>query len=305
MRKKKQQEKTRNRVQAGATELQEEFGDAPKIAFIFGSGMSEMLDNMIRNGKTKPFSSFGHFPNLTVDGHKAEITVGTLGISKVPVVILKGRKHFYEGATSEEIVRPVRILAEWGVETFILTNASGLLEKKKGSAKPGDIILIDSHVSLFMDSPLIGINDDSYGKRFPDMADAYNEHLKDTLSFAHKNITERKTITAEKKPLYEGTYVGVNGPQFETKAEIQLLRFITSFNDKVGIVGMSTIPEVIALMHYRSKSPKSKIRVVAVSIASNYGTEIAGKVSHAKVGKVVQKTVPFLAEVFRYFVTKI
>lgn len=201
----------------------------PKIAIVLGSGLGD-LTNEIKIDAEIDFTEIPDMPKSTAPSHKGKFIFGTLNGKEI--VIMQGRVHMYEGYTSNQAVFPIRFLHALGVEILILTNASGGINKE---FKVGDLMLIKDHISLFVDSPLIGKNDSQLGPRFPDMSNAYNKNLQKVIKVAaFNNGIEIK----------EGTYAQVKGPQFETAAEIHALSVLGA-----DAVGMSTVIETIAANH--------------------------------------------------------
>ena len=202
-------------------------GFTPKVALILGSGLGALADE-IEIVKTLEYSEIDGFPQSTVMGHKGRFVFGK--IEGVPVVIMQGRVHFYEGYSMQDTVLPVRIMKKLGAEILFLTNAAGGI-----SFGAGEFMLITDHISNFVPSPLIGANFDEFGVRFPDMSEIYNKKL---CSIIHKTA-ESLNIN-----LKEGVYAQTTGPNFESPAEIKMFR-------KLGAdaVGMSTACEAMVANH--------------------------------------------------------
>ncbi len=197
---------------------------APRIAIILGTGLGGVAD-LVEDAVYIDYADVPEFPVSTVIGHDGKFKVGT--ISGVPVIVMCGRFHYYEGYTMKQLAMPVQVLYELGVETIIVTNASGAVNEEYS---PADIILIKDHIKFSADSPLRGKNNSELGDRFFDMTNAYDAALRKTLS-AHYNLKE-------------GVYAFMSGPQFETPAEIKMLKILGA-----DLVGMSTVPEVITAAH--------------------------------------------------------
>jgi len=199
----------------------------PVIGVILGSGLGDFADAVTEPVKIK-YGDIPGFPASAVIGHAGELVAGL--VEGVPVVVLSGRIHYYEGHEMRDVVFPARVLGLLGCRTVIVTNAAGGIDR---SFKAGALMLIEDHINLFGTNPLVGPNDDSLGQRFPDMSDAYRKDLrKAVLAVARR----------ERVPLEKGIYVGVHGPSYETPAEIRAFRTLGAH-----AVGMSTVPEVIAL----------------------------------------------------------
>lgn len=201
----------------------------PVVGVILGSGLGDFAA-AVRDRFEVPYAQIPGFPASAVAGHAGVLVAGTLG--GVPLVVLSGRIHYYEGHPMSAVVTPARVLGLLGCRDVVVTNAAGGIDP---SLTPGDLMLITDHVNLFGTNPLIGPNDETFGARFPDMSDAYRADLRKLA----KAVARRARV-----PLKEGVYVGVAGPSYETPAEIRAFR-------KLGAhaVGMSTVPEVIALAH--------------------------------------------------------
>jgi purine-nucleoside phosphorylase len=211
---------------SSAVYLKKQFKFSPKIAVILGSGLGEAVVDAIQNQKKIAYKTIPHFPISTVQGHTGQLIAGY--INNVPIVVLQGRWHFYEGYSLSEITFPIRVLKEIGVETLILTCAAGGLNPKY---QPGDLMIFADHINLIGDNPLVGINAPEFGPRFPDMSEAYNKKL---IQLAEQ-IAKKFKIK-----LFKGVYTAVAGPNYETNAELKWLRSIGT-----DAVGMSTVPESI------------------------------------------------------------
>lgn len=214
----------------------------PKIAIILGSGLGDLI-NRVNIDATISYKDIPNMPVSTAPSHKGQFIFGRL--EDKDVVIMQGRVHLYEGYSSQEAVFPIRLLKALGVETLILTNASGGINK---DFKVGDLMLINDHISCFVDSPLIGPNIDEIGVRFPDMSNAYDKDLRKLV---------KKLANDNKISLTEGVYAQLKGPQFETPAEIHALSVMGA-----DAVGMSTVIETIAACH-------CGIKVCAISLITN------------------------------------
>lgn len=235
----------------------------PRIGFILGSGLGEFADSF-SDQTSIAFEDIPHFKKPNVSGHSGELTFGKIG--KVPVVALKGRVHFYEGHTTEEVVYPVRTLAKLGIEILVVTNSSGGLKK---SMRPGEFMVIEDHINLTGQNPLIGKNDDTLGPRFPDMTTAYDKKLSQKLASCLKKIKVKHS---------KGIYCGVLGPSYETPAEVRYLQKIGG-----GAVGMSTVLEVIAAKHMG-------LKVVGLSCITNSAAGILDKpLNHKEVTDAAKK----------------
>jgi purine-nucleoside phosphorylase len=235
----------------------------PKIGIVLGSGLGIYVDH-IQNKTIIPYQDIPHFKRTSVEGHSGELIIGE--VKGVTVAALQGRLHAYEGYTGEEIVLPVRTLAALGIEYLFLSNASGGINSE---FHPGDIVTISDHINLSGRNPLVGPNISELGPRFPDMGNAYDKELRELIH----QVGQRNNMN-----LKNGVYCSVLGPTYETPAEIRFLRTIGA-----DLVGMSTVPEVIAAAHLG-------LKVAGVACVTNYAAGIKQeKLSHADVKKVAEK----------------
>jgi purine-nucleoside phosphorylase len=201
----------------------------PNFMLILGTGLGQLADEMEVEVEI-PYDDIPHFPVSTVESHHGKLLFGTLGGKEV--VAMQGRFHYYEGYTMQQIVFPVRVLKANGADTLIVSNACGGMNP---NFERGDIMLINDHINMFGDNPLIGPNDDELGPRFPDMSEPYTKRLID--------IAETVALESNIK-MHKGVYLALSGPMLETKAEYRFLRLIGA-----DVVGMSTIPEVLSAVH--------------------------------------------------------
>jgi purine-nucleoside phosphorylase len=197
----------------------------PEIGLILGTALGNVSDN-IAVESVIPYTAIPHFKPSKVESHAGELVLGTLNERRI--VAMRGRFHFYEGHSMQEVAYPSALMHALGARSMIITNAAGGAEPRM---LPGDVMLIDDHINLLWTNPLIGLNDKNFGPRFPDMMDAYSERL--------MNLVESSAARQGIK-LWRGTYAFVAGPNFETKAELRVLR-----NLGADAVGWSTVPEVI------------------------------------------------------------
>src|SRR3989338_24285 len=204
-------------------------GFEPKIALVLGSGLDGLIDD-IKVVAHIDYKDLPHFAMSSVQGHAGCLVLGY--ISDMPIMCFKGRIHFYEGGSFESIKLIVRTVKDMGCYSLILMNGCGSLRKEVGAGEAG---LITDHINLQLTNPLIGVNDDEYGGRFVTMNDAYDPGLNEIF---------RQTAKALKITLYDGVYMGLSGPCFETPAEIRAFRTLGA-----DYVGMSTVPEVILARH--------------------------------------------------------
>lgn len=201
----------------------------PEYLIILGTGLGDLASKMDVEFSIS-YSDIPHFPTSTVESHAGRLLYGKLGGKDV--VAMQGRFHYYEGYTMKQIVFPIHVLQSLGTGTLIVSNAAGGMNP---NFKRGDVMCINDHINLLGDNPLIGPNDDELGPRFPDMSAPYSPDL---IELAEKVALENNV------KMHEGVYVAVTGPNLETKAEYRFLRTIGG-----DVVGMSTVPEVIAAVH--------------------------------------------------------
>lgn len=217
-------------------------GARPRVGIVLGTGLGGLAD-AIGVEVALAYEELPHFPVSTVESHSGRLLLGTL--EGVPVVAMQGRFHRYEGYALQRIAFPIRVMRLLGADTLIVSAACGGMNPLWG---PGDLVLLDDHINLMGESPLTGPNLDELGPRFPDMSAPYDEGLQ-----------ERAAAVAMEAgmPLRRGVYVAVAGPQLETRAEYRMLRAMGA-----DVVGMSTVPEVIAARH-------AGMRVLAVAIITD------------------------------------
>jgi len=243
----------------------------PKIGLILGSGLNSLADE-IAQADVIPFRDVPGMPVSTVPGHTGELVIGRLS-GKI-LVAMRGRAHYYEGYTMQQVTLPVRVMRELGVETLIVTNAAGGVN---ANFRAGDLMLITDHINFVGMaglSPLRGPNDDSLGPRFPDMTGAYDPALADLA---------RGAAREQGIELREGVYIMLAGPSFESPADVRFIRLIGA-----DAVGMSTVHEVIVARH-------GGMRVLGLSLISNSLAHGHDKVSHEEVLAAGRAAVPKLA----------
>ena len=222
--------------------IQKETKIKPEIGIILGTGLGP-LAKRIKNRVSIPYQRIPFFPETTLEGHSGNLILGKIGDKSV--VAMEGRFHFYEGYSYQQITFPIRVIKALGIKILIESNIAGGMNP---DYKPGDLVLISDHINLMGGNPLIGPNDERLGPRFPDMSEVYDTKL--------MGLTE-KVALEEKILLKKGVYVGVTGPNLETKAEYRFLRGIGA-----DLAGMSTVPEVIVAIHCR-------LRVLGISVVSD------------------------------------
>jgi purine-nucleoside phosphorylase len=230
------------RAESAANFIFSKTGLHPKIALVLGSGLGAFADEF-ENATKIPYAEIPHFPLSTAIGHAGQLVVGT--VDEIPVAGMQGRVHLYEGYSAKDVAFPIRVFARIGVKAVILTNAAGGIKRE---FTQGQLVVIKDHINLQGVSPLTGPNDHRFGPRFPDMTVAYDRRFREmTVGEGNRN----------RIGLYEGVYAALPGPSYETPAEIRYLRTIGA-----DLVGMSTVPEVIAARH-------SGMRVLGISCVTN------------------------------------
>jgi purine-nucleoside phosphorylase len=243
----------------------------PLLGLILGSGLGPLARDMERAARI-PFTDIPHMPVGQVEGHGSELV---LGLSHgVPVAALTGRPHLYEGFGPQELAFPVRVLAKLGVRVLIVTNAAGSVNV---NYRPGELVVLEDHINLMGVSPLAGPHEPAFGQRFPDMSEAYDARLREIAEKAcwKAGVTVRK-----------GVYLALAGPSYETPAEIRMARTLGA-----DIVGMSTVPEVIA-------ARQCGMRVLALSCITNMAAGVLKKpLAHAEVLATTGKVRAALADV--------
>jgi purine-nucleoside phosphorylase len=264
-----------NKIQTTTDFIRSKTDFTPQIGIVLGSGLGN-LGNQIEIVLSIPYSDIPNFPVSTVKGHQGRLIFGILGEKKV--VAMQGRFHFYEGYNMQEVSFPIRIMIALGIELLVLSNAAGGMNP---DFKVGDIMIINDHINLFPDNPLMGANDERLGPRFPDMSEVYDKKL---VNLAMQIATEHQL------KIHQGVYVGTSGPAFETPAEYRYFRIIGG-----DTVGMSTVPEAMVARH-------AGIPCFAASIVTDLG--IAGlveTVSHEEVLEAAQNAEPQLT----YIITEL
>ncbi|HTA22310.1 MAG TPA: purine-nucleoside phosphorylase [Terriglobales bacterium] len=238
---------TFSRAEYAATFLLEQTALRPKIGLVLGSGLGAFADEL-GDAVRVPYSQIPSFPRSTAIGHAGQMVIGKAG--DIPVAVMQGRVHLYEGYSAEQVAFPVRVLGGMGVQALIVTNAAGGINTEY---KQGALVVISDHINLQGQNPLVGLNDERFGPRFPDMTQAYWKPYREMALKAARKLG---------KTVHEGVYAGLLGPSYETPAEIRYLRAIGA-----DLVGMSTIPEVITARHMGMK-------VLGISCVTNMAAGI-------------------------------
>jgi len=251
----------------------------PEIGIILGTGLGKLVDK-IEDRLVIPYKDIPYFATSTAPGHIGNLILGKLKEKKV--VAMQGRFHFYEGYSLEEVTFPVRVMKALGVKTLIESNAAGGINP---SFRTGDLMIITDHINLTGNNPLIGPNDDKIGVRFPDMSEPYDNKL---IELAERIALE------ERIKLHRGVYVGVSGPNFETRAEYRFLRIIGA-----DAVGMSTVLEVIVAKH-------SNLRVLGITcIADECIPDKLEPVDFREVIRVAEKAEPQMTKLVKRVIAEI
>ena len=231
-----------DKIQEACSAIRKVWDRKPHAGIILGTGLGPLVEK-IDVQASLDYSEIPHFLRSTATSHRGRLVCGEL--NGTPILAMEGRFHMYEGYPLQQITLPVRVMKALGAELLIVSNACGGMNP---NFRTGDIMLIEDHINLMGDNPLIGINDDRLGPRFPDMCEPYDQHLIDDAL----RIARRSDIVA-----HRGVFVAVAGPNLETRAEYRFLRMIGA-----DVVGMSTVPEVIVAVH-------SGLRTVGFSVITD------------------------------------
>lgn len=253
-----------NKVQETVAFLNERGIQNPDYGIILGTGLGNLSEKIEINIKL-PYQNIPNFPTSTVEGHSGELIFGTIGNKKV--LAMKGRFHYYEGWSMDEIVFPVRVMKFLGVEKLIVSNASGGVNP---TFKVGDIMIITDHINMIHEHPLRGKNDERFGSRFVDMHEPYCRKM----ILKMEKIAKKNQISIQK-----GVYLALQGPTFETPAEYKMVKILGA-----DTVGMSTVPEVIVAKHMG-------MICLGISVITDLGSEgNIEPVSHEEVQKAAKKS---------------
>ena len=246
----------------------------PKVALVLGSGLGDYADRMEIEAELD-YHDIDGFPVSTIAGHKGRFVFGHVG--EVPVVVMQGRVHYYEGYSIQDVVLPVRLMRMMGAEVLFLTNAAGGVNY---DFHAGDLMMITDQISSFVPSPLIGPNMEELGVRFPDMSDVYDKELQNVIRATAKELNI---------PLQEGVYLQLTGPAYESPAEVRMCRILGA-----DAVGMSTACEAVAANHM-------KMKICGISCISNLA---CGMTDQPLDHKEVQEAADRVAPLFRKLVTR-
>lgn len=261
---------------AAARRIREETDLEPRVGVVLGSGLGGLADEVDARVEIS-YAEIPGWPVSTAVGHAGVLVLGT--VAGVPVVVMRGRAHLYEGVGADRAVFGVRVLGKLGIGSLVVTNAAGGINP---DFSPGQLVLISDHVNLQGASSLVGPNDESLGPRFPDMSDAYDAELR-----------LRAHLAAEEQGIHlaEGVYVAWLGPQFETPAEIRFMRAVGG-----DLAGMSTVQEVIAARHMG-------IRCLGISVVTNMAAGVLPeKIDHEAVLEVGERAAGSLTALLRELV---
>ncbi|MCU0725065.1 MAG: purine-nucleoside phosphorylase [Planctomycetes bacterium] len=268
-----------DRIREAADFVRGQVGPDARLGLVLGSGLGGLVAE-IEEPVRVPFERVPHWPRVAVAGHEGSLVAGRLG--GVPVAALAGRAHYYEGWSMAEVARPVRTLALAGCRAFVLTNAAGGI---RDGFRPGDVMLVTDHLNLMGGNPLRGANLDGLGPRFPDMTAVHERAFADAA---------RAAADAAGVVLRRGVYAALAGPSFETPAEIRMLRVLGA-----DAVGMSTVPEVIALRHAGAK-------VLVLSLITNLAAGLLDQpLTHEEVTETGARVEPLLRDLLRRLVRSI
>lgn len=256
---------------------------APAAGVILGSGLGGLAERL-EEPVVIPYDEIPYFPASRVPGHPGRLVLGSLpaGEGSVAVAVMQGRVHVYEGWSAEEVAFGARVLCGLGIRALFVTNAAGGVNP---SFAPGDLVRIVDHLNLSGHNPLVGENDDRLGPRFPDLSDAWDPRLGALLDEA---------AAESGVPLRAGVYACMAGPSYETPAEVRMLRVLGA-----DLVGMSTVPEVIAARHMG-------VPVAGLSVVTNYAAGLGRKaLSHAEVAETAERVRDRLAAVATAFLARV
>lgn len=271
--------KVYGKLQNCLASVREKTDFVPQIALVLGSGLGGYADD-IEVEATIDYSEINGFPQSTVTGHKGRFVFGY--VHHVPVVIMQGRIHYYEGYPMEDVVLPARLMGLLGAKILFLTNASGGIN---ADFQAGDFMLIKDHISCFVPSPLIGTNIEELGPRFPDMSDVYGSKLRGLI---------KEAALEENISLKEGVYLQLTGPAYESPAEVRMCKLLGA-----DAVGMSTACEALAANHMG-------LMVCGISCVTNLACGISEKpLNHAEVQESADRVAPLFKKLITASIVKL
>ena len=248
-----------DKIQEAVAVVRERWTKKADVGIVLGTGLGALAES-IRADVVIPYEELPHFARSTVETHAGKLILGTLEGKNV--VAMQGRFHYYEGYSPKQITFPIRVMKALGAETLVVSNACGGMNPQ---FKPGDVMLIEDHINMLGINPLIGVNDERLGPRFPDMCEPYSKEL---IEKARQVALENGIMTQK------GVYVAVPGPNLETRAEYRFFRAIGA-----DVVGMSTVPEVIVAVH-------AGMKVLGFSIITDMG--LADALEPANIQRILQ-----------------
>lgn len=267
---------TIHEIDEAANFIKSKISISPKVGLVLGSGLGGLADD-VKNPVVIPFKDIPHWPVSTIEGHVGQLLIGEL--YGKPSMVMRGRVHYYEGYSMDQVTFPIRVMQRLSVGTIILTNAAGAIAP---DYQPGDVMVLSDHIGLIGMAglnPLRGPNLSEFGPRFPDMGKPYD---KDLIKLAHKVASENKI------DLHEGIYICLSGPSFESPADLRFLQIIGA-----DAVGMSTVPETIIARH-------GGTRVLAFSGISNKANlDGSTETTHEEVLQAGKIIVPKLSTIIR------
>lgn len=259
--------------------IEKKFNKIPETLIVLGSGINEFTYNLEEVTKIS-YKEIFNFETDTSIGHSGTLYLGY--IKNIPILVMEGRKHYYEGVSDEEMRKMIQSFSSLGVKNLIITNACGGMNL---DFKPGDIMIITDHINMMGRNPLVGENNYELGERFVDMTEPYDLKFRELID----EIAKKQNIK-----LQHGVYVSYLGPSYETKAEIRAFKILGG-----DAVGMSTVPEVIIARH-------ASMRVLGLSIITNMSTGISkNKLSHKEVLETSKKTIEKLSKLLVEFIQRI
>jgi purine-nucleoside phosphorylase len=268
-----------DRATRAAVAIRSMLPEVPKVAVVLGSGLGHLAD-LVTSTTIIPYANIPEFPTPTVEGHEGKLVAGKLG--GTPVLMLKGRVHYYEGHDLSVVTFPVRVLARLGISTLILTAATGGIAE---NLRKGDLICLSDHINGLGVNHLRGPNDERLGKRFPDMTQVYSPALR---TLAQEEAADLSI------PLGSGVYMALPGPSYETPAEIRMLRTLGA-----DVVGMSTVPEAIVARH-------SGMDVLAFAMVTNAAAGVTGEaIEHKEVIEVAEEAGRRLGQIIERVVARV
>lgn len=266
------------RIIEAARYISEKMDVSPLFGIILGSGLGQFGESL-EDCVAIDFEEIPHFPKSTVEGHHGRLLLGYL--DQIPLMVLQGRFHYYEGYSMNQVVFPLRCMLHLQVPNLIVTNAAGSVDN---TYQPGEMMLIKDHIKLYGDSPLRGPNFDDFGPRFNDMSDPYTEEIRELAKECGQELGMK---------LKEGVYFYMQGPSYETASEIRAINILGGH-----VVGMSTVPEVIVASH-------GGMKVLGISCITNMGTGILKQpVGHEEVIKAGQEVAEKFLKLLRGVIVK-